>query len=128
MVKQPRILIHYKCKHFQMLLDKDDARGCPFLSDHPLRVPITVLAPTLRPSGHATLHQGAPSVPTATLCYYFIFSPKREFLLFFLKNEARSSGRQAVRHHVRGSSPLPRLKRLQGPCPMSKNTLFIHQR
>jgi len=35
-----------------MLLDKDDARGCPSLSDHPLRVPVTVLAPTLRPSGH----------------------------------------------------------------------------
>lgn len=45
------------------------------------RVPITILAP---PSGHqamATRHQGAPSGPTATLCYYFIF-PQRESFYF----------------------------------------------
>ena len=78
------------------------------------------------PSGHqamATRHQGAPSGPTATLCYYFIFSPKREFLLFFLKNEDRSSGRQAVRHHIRDSSPLPRLTRLQGLSLVRKHPL-----
>ena len=102
-----------------MLLDKDVASGCP-LSDHLPREPIAILDPTLRPSSHGPTSPRSSFSAHRTLCYYFTFSPEREFLLFCLKNEDRSSGKQAVRHHVRGSSPLPRLTRWQGPAPCQK--------